>query len=95
MLNSRTACLAILLGLLIAGMAPATVPEIVKLQGFLTDDLGDPIDGLVNMEFDLFDAQSMGSLIKAIGPLSVQVQKSASRLKNQTSPETNFPGNRY
>lgn len=40
--------------------AAATIPGTISYQGFLTDDLGDPVDGPVNLQFDLFKDSSGG-----------------------------------
>jgi hypothetical protein len=49
------------------------VPQMIKIQGFLTDDLGAPVDGAVTMTFYLYDSPVVGSLITSIGPIAVLV----------------------
>jgi hypothetical protein len=47
-----------------AGAAWAMVPDLIPVQGFLTDSgTGDPIDGLTDMQFDIYDAQTSGTLL--------------------------------
>ena len=67
-----TAAVAVLL---VSAVALAAVPDVFKLQGFLTDDLGVPIDGQVSMIIDLYDAQTGGLLISSVGPLLVDVNQ--------------------
>ncbi len=54
-------------------VAQPPVPHVIKVQGFLTDDQGAPINGTVTMTFDLYNAPVGGVLINAAGPLSVEV----------------------
>ncbi len=74
MIRSKTTGFILLALLLSAGSSTAQiVPQVIKVQGFLTDDLGAPVDGLVSMTFDLYDAQRGGNLIHHVGPLRVEV----------------------
>ena len=52
-------------------LAQSEVPQVIKIQGFLQDDQGDPVDGVVTMIFDLYDAPIGGNLVKRVGPLPV------------------------
>jgi hypothetical protein len=54
-------------------VAQPPVPHVIKIQGFLTDGQSAPIDGIVTMTFDLYNAPVGGTLINAAGPLSVEV----------------------
>lgn len=52
---------ALALGITISASASAVVPELIPLQGILTDDLGDPIDGSVSVTFNMYDAEVAAS----------------------------------
>jgi hypothetical protein len=41
--------------------AEAVIPGNINYQGYLLDDLGDPVDGLVNLQFDLFKDSTGGA----------------------------------
>ena len=75
MSRSGIAALAFALTLCFVALAAAQseVPQIIKIQGFLTDDQGAPVDGVVTMVFDLYDAPVGGDLVRRVGPLSVEV----------------------
>jgi hypothetical protein len=47
---------SVMLGALIASGAQATVPELIPVQGVLTDDLGEFVDGSTAMTFTLYNA---------------------------------------
>ena len=51
MLKRLVALLVVVL-LVFAGPLAAAVPDVFKLQGYLTDSLGAPIDGQVSMIID-------------------------------------------
>jgi len=53
----------------IAGVVASTI----SYQGTLTDDAGNPLDGTYTMQFQLYDAQSGGTLLWDSGAQSVQV----------------------
>ncbi len=75
MMMKRTVVAAVAALLFLAGPLAAAVPDVFRLQGFLTDELGAPIDGQVSMTIDLYDAQTGGSLIRSVGPLLVDVDQ--------------------
>jgi hypothetical protein len=52
-----------MLGALIASGAQATVPELVPVQGVLTDGVGDFIDGATDMVFAIYDSETAVSAI--------------------------------
>ena len=62
------AAVAVTLAVLFVGMlaAQSEVPQVVNIQGFLVDDLGNPVDGTVSMIFDLYDAEVGGNLIERV-----------------------------
>jgi hypothetical protein len=69
---------AVLTGLaLTAGSTLAqTTPQVIKVQGFLTDTSGGtpvPANGPHSIMFDIFDAPSGGTLVVSVGPLVVDV----------------------
>ncbi len=65
--------LALTLVFVALAAAQSEVPQIVKIQGYLTDDQGDSVEGTVTMTFELYDAPIGGNLVKQVGPLSVEV----------------------
>ncbi|MCK4427372.1 MAG: tail fiber domain-containing protein [candidate division Zixibacteria bacterium] len=40
----------------------AAVPHLINYQGMLTDDAGDPITDTLNIEFKIYDSQTLGNL---------------------------------
>jgi len=75
MMRPGIAALILVLTLVFVGVvvAQSEVPQIIKIQGFLADDNGDPVNGTVTMILDLYDAPTGGTLVRRVGPLLVQV----------------------
>ena len=71
----RIVAVAVAALLFAAGPLAAAVPDVFRLQGFLTDGLDVPINGQVSMTIGLYDAKIGGSLIKSVGPLLVDVNQ--------------------
>jgi len=62
--------------LLVTPLAAQTVPQSVKLQGFLTDRTGGtpvPANGTYSMLFEIYDVQMGGTALATVGPVSVTV----------------------
>ncbi len=53
--------------------AQVQVPAVIKIQGFLTDSSGVPVNAIVQMTFDLYDAPSGGTFINEVGPVLINV----------------------
>jgi hypothetical protein len=69
---------AITLLLLVAVSVPAhaSTPQLIKVQGFLTDKSGGPpvpANGTFMMTFELYDAALGGLLLSSVGPIPVEV----------------------
>ncbi|MDH3628633.1 MAG: collagen-like protein, partial [Acidobacteriota bacterium] len=75
MMMRRILAMIVIALLVFASPLGAAVPDVFKLQGFLTDAAGAPIDGQVSMTIDLYDAQTGGLLIASVGPLMVDVSE--------------------
>jgi hypothetical protein len=61
---ARIAIVSLLIALLgIVSSARADVPSYVPFQGFLTDELGAPIDGLTDITFSLYDQEVGGTAL--------------------------------
>ncbi len=78
MKHTFTILLGIALVLGVAGVAVAqdSTPQLIKLQGFLSDSSGGssvPANGTFTMTFDLYDADLGGLLIASVGPIPVDV----------------------
>lgn len=72
-----------------AAPAVATVPVQVNYQGLLLDDLGAPVDGTVDLEFELFDAEVGGSSLWTESHDDVEVQDGVYQVSlGATSPIT-------
>jgi hypothetical protein len=70
--------LALLTGVALAAgsVLAQTTPQVIKVQGFLSDISGStpvPANGSHSILFDFFDAPSGGTLIVSVGPLLVDV----------------------
>ena len=79
-MNKHSIVLCYLLTLMLAGSvaAQSSTPQVMKVQGYLTDRSGGtpvPADGLFSITFDLYDAEAGGQLIVGSGPLSVPVSE--------------------
>ena len=74
-LNLRSLFLFALLLIPAGGFSQASVPQIIKVQGTLTDISDLPINGSVDMSFELFDAETGGLSINSAGPILVEVVK--------------------
>jgi len=56
---------SLLLSLVLASSVQATVPGQINFQGLLLDSAGDPVNGLVDLVFTMFDADTGGSSLWA------------------------------
>lgn len=64
LVRSRTATFATLILVLgVTGLAQAQVPTRIPFQGLLLDDVGDPVDAAVDLDFALFDGLTGGTLL--------------------------------
>ena len=70
MVTSFTAVAFLVLSL---SVAQAEVPGQINYQGYLTDDMGVPIDGDVEMLFSIYDAEIGGTEVWSEGPTTVPV----------------------
>ncbi len=70
-------------------VARAEVPGQINYQGFLTDDVGAPIDGDVPMNFAIYDEVTGGNKIWQEGPITVPVSEGVYNVVlGQTAPIT-------
>ena len=54
---------ALVMGALFTTGAIATVPDLIPVQGVLSDDAGDPVDGATDITFSLYAAQTGGAAL--------------------------------
>lgn len=55
--------LVLLLSMSLGIFSQAGVPQLISFQGFLKDNLGNPLDGTFSIQFSIYNAQTGGSLI--------------------------------
>ena len=69
---ARLVAIAALLALCVAlPQARAAAPGLIHHQGFLTDESGTPINGIVEIAFSIYDQEIDGSEVWSEGPISV------------------------
>jgi len=70
-------------------LARAAAPGLIHHQGFLTDELGTPINGIVEIAFSLYDQEIGGSEVWSEGPVSVTATDGLFQVTlGQTTPLT-------
>jgi len=55
--------LALAVGALASGRATATVPDLIPIQGVLSDSAGEPVDGLTDIAFSLYAEETGGTAL--------------------------------
>jgi hypothetical protein len=71
----RSAFIAVVAVLVVAGTAFADIPRMISYQGRVTDDTGVPVaDGTYNMRFRIYDDEAAGNLEWDSGTQSVDVE---------------------
>src|SRR5262245_17020947 len=76
--RDRLAVIAFVLLPVVIGLATAqtSTPQLIKLQGFLSQNNGGnvtPVNGPATMTFSLYDADPGGALVASVGPTIVDV----------------------
>ncbi len=71
--------------LLMPGLALAQAPQLMPLQGYLTDDAGEPVDGDVEMIFAIYDMAEGGETRNGRSSTRARCSKSSSRGSPPTS----------
>jgi len=64
---------SVLATLLVCFSAMAAVPNLINYQGYLTDAVGNPLDGVVDMTFKIYNAASGGTVLWTETQLDVEV----------------------